>query len=167
MKYWNMQYKVLRWVLLGVFAALIAVVTMISLPIPGNHGYIHLGDGIILLSAMVLGPAGAVAAGVGSALADIMLGYVVYAPVSFAIKFLMGLVVGLFYRRKGGVFSYVMNIVFFILAELIMVAGYFTYECILYSFASALAGVPANAIQACSGIIIGAVFAPFIKKLKL
>lgn len=167
MKYWNMQNKVLRWVLLGVFAALIAVVTMISLPIPGNHGYIHLGDGIILLSAMVLGPAGAVAAGVGSALADIMLGYVVYAPVSFAIKFLMGLVVGLFYRRKGGVFSYVMNIVFFILAELIMVAGYFTYECILYSFASALAGVPANAIQACSGIIIGAVFAPFIKKLKL
>lgn len=162
-----MQNKVLRWVLLGVFAALIAVVTMISLPIPGNHGYIHLGDGIILLSAMVLGPAGAVAAGVGSALADIMLGYVVYAPVSFAIKFLMGLVVGLFYRRKGGVFSYVMNIVFFILAELIMVAGYFTYECILYSFASALAGVPANAIQACSGIIIGAVFAPFIKKLKL
>lgn len=167
MKYWNMQNKVLRWVLLGVFAAAIAVVTTISMPIPGNNGYIHLGDGIILLGAMVLGPAGAIAAGVGSALADIMLGYVVYAPVSFAVKFLMGLLVGLFYRRKGGVFSYVMNIVFFILAELIMVAGYFSYECILYSFASALAGVPANAIQACSGIIIGAVFAPFVKKIKL
>ena len=166
-KFWNIQNKVLRLVLLAMFTAAIAVTTAyVSIP-TGMGGYIHLGDGIIFMGVMLLGPAGAIAAGVGSALADVLCAYTIFAPGSFLVKAAMGVIVGIFYRRKGGVFSYIINIVLFILAEMIMVVGYFGYECIIWDFHAALAEVPANAIQACAGIIIGAASAPLVKKIKL
>ena len=59
---------------------------LIKIPSP-LKGYINLGDGIVLLAAWVLPlPYGLVAAGLGSALADLFSGYVVYAPATFAIK---------------------------------------------------------------------------------
>ena len=166
-KFWNVQNKVLRLVLLSLFTAAIAVTTAyLSIP-NGFGGYIHLGDGIIFMSAMLLGPAGAISAGIGSGIADLLVGYGMYAPVTFVIKGIMGLLVGCLYSRKGTGLSFLMNIVLFILAEAIMVVGYFGYEIILYGFEGALAGVPANTIQAAAGIIIGAVFTPFVKKIKL
>ncbi|MBE7056260.1 MAG: ECF transporter S component [Ruminococcaceae bacterium] len=166
-KFWNVQNKVLRLVLLALFTAAIAVTTAyLSIP-NGFGGYIHLGDGIIFMSAMLLGPAGAISAGVGSGLADLLVGYGMYAPVTLVIKCIMGLLVGCFYSRKGNAMSFLVNIGLFILAEVVMVVGYFGYEVILYGFEGALAGVPANAIQAVAGIAIGAVFTPFVKKIKL
>ena len=166
-KLWNIQNKVLRLVLLAMFTAAIAVATAyVSFP-TGLGGYIHLGDGIIFMGAMLLGPAGTIAAGVGSALADILCGYTVFAPATFVVKAAMGAIVGIFYRRKGGIFSYVINIVLFLVAERVMIVGYFGYECIIWDFQAALAEVPANGIQACAGIIIGAVSVPLVKKIKL
>ncbi len=166
-KFWNVNNKVLRLVMLAMFTAAIALATAyLSFP-TGLGGYIHLGDGIIFMGAMLMGPAGAIAAGIGSGLADVLVGYTLYAPATFVIKAAMGVLVGLMYRRKNGTVSFIVNVVLFILAEIIMVVGYFGYECILYGFEGALAGVPANAIQGCAGIVIGAVFAPFVKKIKL
>ena len=63
-RFWNIQNKVLRLVLLAMFTAAIAVTTAyVSIP-TGMGGYIHLGDGIIFMGVMLLGPAGAIAAGV-------------------------------------------------------------------------------------------------------
>ena len=166
-KFWNVQNEVLGLVLIAMFTAAIAVTTAyVSIP-TGLGGYIHIGDGIIFMGVMLLGPAGAIAAGLGSALADALGGYWIFVPATFVIKAAMGLIVGLFYRRKGGTFSYIMNIVLFIVAEMVMVVGYFGFECIIWDFNAALAEVAANAIQACAGIIIGAVSAPFVKKIKL
>ena len=74
------------------FAALICVATMIiKLPSPIG-GYINVGDGIVLLCGWTLGPMYAFfVAGIGSALADIFAGYILYAPATFVIKGLMAL----------------------------------------------------------------------------
>ena len=69
-------------VITALFAALICVSTMIvQIPIPATGGYANLGDGIILICACLLHPVYAViAAGLGSVLADLLAGYVAYAP---------------------------------------------------------------------------------------
>ncbi len=57
----------------GVFTALIAVATMfLKLPVPITSGYVHLGDGMIFAASAYLGPWGAVAGALGSALADLL-----------------------------------------------------------------------------------------------
>lgn len=67
-------------VLAALFAALACVATMvIQIPSPMN-GYVNLGDCFVLLAGWVLGPVyGSLAAGIGSALADMFTGYMHYA----------------------------------------------------------------------------------------
>ncbi len=64
-----------RVTLTAVFAALVFVSSMLSVPIPvaiGDVTRIHLGNIFCLLSGFVLGPvAGGLAAGLGSALYDV------------------------------------------------------------------------------------------------
>jgi len=166
-KFWNVRSKALGLVLLAMFTAATAVTTAyVSFP-TGLGGYIHLGDGIIFMGVMLLGTVGGVSAGIGSALADILCGFTFFSPVTLVIKAVMAVVVGLFYRRKGGIFSAIINIILFIVAEMIMIVGYFGYEVFLWGFSAALAEVPANAIQACAGVIIGALSVPLVKKIKL
>jgi len=65
---------------------------LIKIPSP-LKGYINLGDGIVLIASWILPlPYGLIAAGLGSALADLFSGYVVYAPATFIIKALMAVV---------------------------------------------------------------------------
>ena len=75
-----------RVVLTALFAALVCVATMtIRIPSP-TGGYLNLGDGIVLLSAFLLGPVyGTLAAGVGSMLADLLSGYPAYALGTLAV----------------------------------------------------------------------------------
>ena len=58
-----------KLVLAALLAALTAVATMIiRIPTP-TQGYIHLGDGMVLICGILLGPGlGALAAGIGSIL---------------------------------------------------------------------------------------------------
>ena len=68
-----------RLALCGMMAALIFVATyFVKLPMAMTNGYVHLGDGFILLSASMLGWAAVPAAAVGSMLADLMGGYAMY-----------------------------------------------------------------------------------------
>ena len=65
-----------KLVLAALLAALTAVATMIiRIPTP-TQGYIHLGDGMVLICGILLGPGlGALAAGIGSMMADLIGGY--------------------------------------------------------------------------------------------
>ena len=65
-----------KLILSALMAALTCVGTMIiKVPTP-TMGYIHPGDGFVLLSGLLLGPLwGALAAGLGSALSDLIGGY--------------------------------------------------------------------------------------------
>ena len=66
--------------------------------IPNAMGYIHLGDGFVLLAAIILQKKYACfAGGVGVGLADIYGGYAVWAPWTLVIKIVMVLIVQLFF----------------------------------------------------------------------
>lgn len=82
----------------GLMTALVLVFTAsISIPTPTTQGYIHLGDSMVFLSAILLGPVyGAIAAAVGSALADAYLGYPIWIIPTFIIKGVMAYLLGYF-----------------------------------------------------------------------
>ena len=69
---------------------------VIKVPVPFTSGYIHLGDAMIFLSVLAVGPIhGAFAAGVGSMLSDLLGGYAQYALPTLVIKAAMALLTGL------------------------------------------------------------------------
>ena len=140
-------------VLSAVFSALIFVATAIF-PVPLGNGYANFGDTLISLCAFFVGPVwGFFAAGLGSALADIFLGFGIYAPATFIIKGLMALVFFLIFRPFAKSRAFVpMSFTASLAAETVMVFGYFIFECILYSPAGALPNIPGNLIQAMVGI---------------
>lgn len=149
--------KMSKLVYTALFTALICVATMvIQIPSPMN-GYLNLGDAFVLLGAWFLGPAyGVFAGGVGSMLADLLSGYAYYAPGTLIIKGLMALVAALLFqalhRRDRG--RGMAEILSGVLAECVMVAGYFGYAFLLLGKGLAAAGsIPGNLIQAGVGVV--------------
>ena len=80
----------------AIFTALTTAATMgFSIYVPATKGYFNIGEVIVYTTAILLGPfIGAIAGGVGSMLADIILGYSIYAPGTLVIKGLEGFIVG-------------------------------------------------------------------------
>ena len=141
----------------SLMAALICVATaLVKVPLP-VVGYIHLGDAPVILAAFLLSPAhGFLAASIGSCLADVFLGYAIYAPVTFLIKGCMVLVVFGVQRLLGKRYkSLAVQIAAGSLAELLMVFGYWLFEGFIYDFGAALASVPFNAVQGIVGLTLG------------
>lgn len=141
-----------RLVLTALFTALCCVATMvIRIPSP-TGGYINPGDAVVLLGAFFLGPVGgAVAGGIGSAMADALSGYMHYVPATLVIKGLMGLCAGLIIRRYGGKLSVVIAGV---TAEIIMIGGYFLFTSVVLGMGlGALPEIPGNCIQAVFGVL--------------
>ena len=133
----------------SMLAALTCVATMIiKIPSP-LHGYLNLGDGIVLLAEWMLSPMyGFLSAGLCSALADILSGYIAYAPATFMIKGLMAVIA--FYgfklfRKKIGKLS--SRIISGTAAEIMMILGYFVFEGFLSGFVPSLVNIPANGIR--------------------
>ena len=151
--------KTLRLVTASVFAALVCVATMaVSIPIPATKGYINLGDCVVLLGAVILGPAyGAAAAGVGSMLSDLLLGYAYYAPGTLVVKTLMALCAALLYRA-GAKKIRLPFLPAAIAGECVMVAGYFLYESTVLGYGlAAAAAIPSNLIQAAAAAALGGI----------
>ena len=153
-------------VLTALMVALVYVATtIIVIPSP-LKGYINLGDCIVLLSGWLLGPWYAfLAAGLGSALADLYAGYLVYAPVTFVIKGSMALLVCLIYKllnKKIGKLPG--QLIGGIVAEIIMILGYFIFEGFLYGFAPSIVNIPANAVQGVAGVMIGTILIKLLEK---
>ncbi len=73
----------------GLFAALTFLATFVlKIPTPA-FGYVHIGDGFVLMAGFLLGPIyGGLAAGIGAALSDLLGGYAAWVPGTFLIKFL-------------------------------------------------------------------------------
>ncbi len=152
--------KILKIIYASLFAALTCVVTMFpQIPVAATSGYIHMGDAVLLTGAWVLGPVyGALAAGVGSTLADVFSGYVLYAPVTFVVKFITALLAALLaniLKRhiKAPSVCYTLSAA---VGEVFMVLGYFIYELCLYGI-GAVASIPPNCIQGAFGVIAGVI----------
>lgn len=150
----------------ALFAAFACVATMsIRIPTPGTGGYIHPGDAIVILSGVILGPVwGFLAAGIGSALADLMGGYFIYVPITFAIKGAVAFVAGVLYQKVGKTpKSRYVAVVLGGIGDMILVAGgYFLCESVLYGIAASAASVPANVIQGIGGLVISLVLYPVL-----
>lgn len=151
----NDKIKKIVWA--GLFTALTTVATMvIQIPSP-TGGYVNAGDAVVILGAFLLGPGwGALAAGLGSALADLFAGYVIYAPATFVIKGLMALCAGALIRRGKGGRSLGFAVAGSVLAEIVMIAGYFAFTATVLGFGlGAVAEIPGNAVQAVFGAAAG------------
>jgi len=87
-------------VLSSIFTGIVFVFTVIfTIATPATRGFFNVGEAGVYLSAIIGGPiVGAIAGGLGSALADIFLGYAWYAPGTFVIKALEGFIVGWLFR---------------------------------------------------------------------
>ena len=150
-----------RLVYTALFTALTTVATLvIQVPSPMS-GYVNLGDAMVLLSAWILGPVyGTAAAGIGSMLADLLSGYAYYAPGTLVIKCLMAFVAAQVFlvlkdKVKGKHFA---KVVSGLLAEIIMVVGYFGYAgLILGNGLSAALSIPGNLVQGGFGIVVSTV----------
>ena len=158
--------RTLSLVLTSVFAALICVCTlMVQIPIPATGGYANPGDGVLLLAAGLLPlPLSAAAAAVGSMLADVITGYMLYAPATFIIKGSMALLCGFLLKKlQGKKTAYILSA---LAAECLMVLGYFLYEAIFLGLKfGAAAGIMGNAGQGALGAVIFCVLFPVIKKI--
>jgi uncharacterized membrane protein len=174
-----------KWVMAALFAALTTICTMIiKIPTP-TGGYIHPGDGMVLLCGIILGPGmGALAAGIGSMLSDLLGGYLAWVPATFLIKALTAAVAGLLFRSTGRIFSEkktgVLRVISGgIIGEAIMVFGYFLFEiglnaagnggftsaAIAGGIAYSAAGIPANILQGVTGIVIACVLLPILSQV--
>jgi len=143
----------------GVLCGMTIVATMFTrIPTPLPGGYFNLGDTVIFVAAVMLGTKeGLFCGAVGSALADLFLGGVVFAPVTFVVKGAEGLVAGLLCAKgaKGAR----------LLAALcagagVMVAGYFAAEATVlrlagaeFGFWAAVGEVPLNALQGAMSVV--------------
>lgn len=145
-------------VLVALFIALVALATMvINVPMIATQGFINVGDAVIFLSAVLMGPrVGLAAGGLGSALADLLLGYAHWAPWTLVIKAVEGLIAALLghaiYKKEQKVSRRVVGGL--ILASLWMVLGYYLAGGVMVGFKTALASIPGNLVQGLGSVVL-------------
>ncbi|MGI6790487.1 ECF transporter S component [Aminivibrio sp.] len=141
----------------GLLIAAVTGATMLSVPVPGFRLYFNFGEGIIYTAAILLGPAwGAAAGGIGASLADILLGYPLWAPFTLIIKGAEGFITGKL-GKKSAVFGIISG-------ATVMTAGYTTMAGILYGWAAAPVELITDLIQCGMGAGIALMILPPLKK---
>lgn len=158
-------------VMTAVFAALTFAATfLIKIPLPAVNGYVHPGDAIVILSGLLLGRGkGFLAAGIGSALADILGGYVLYAPVTFIIKALTALISSVLFgmlMKKLSKHSVAAALIAGAIAIVLVPGGYFIYSSILYGTAAAVLSIVPDIFQALFGVLVATVLYPVLKRIR-
>ncbi|MFA0888646.1 MAG: ECF transporter S component [Synergistales bacterium] len=113
----------------GLLVACVTAATLLSLPLPGFRLYFNMGEGILYTIALTKGPFyGAAAGGIGASLADLILGYPLWAPFTLVIKGLEGFLVGALRKKRLPALAVGMSV---------MIAGYTTLAGILYGWKAA------------------------------
>ena len=164
-----MKINIKKLVFAALIAALACVATLvIHIPSPLG-GYINLGDCIVLAGGWLLGSVyGFLAAGIGSALADVFLGYFIYAPATFIIKGLVAVLACVLFKSCGKIKNkMLLYIICGVAAESVMVAGYYLFEGFMYGFVASLVNIPPNVIQGVVGVVAGALLAVVMSKTRI
>ena len=151
----------------GLATAIIFILTrFVSFPGPIPPGYINLGDAAIIFFSMIFSPFTAfMSASIGSALADIAYSAFLFAPITFVVKGLEGLLVCYIYRKTNAIIAAVCG-------GISMVLGYFLSEWFIlplfdknFGLTVAVSELPFNLIQAAAGIIVGYILYVFVGKI--
>lgn len=158
----SIQVKEIVITSLGI--ALVFLATLLMKIPNGIQGYVHLGDGFILLFATLVNPFFAFfIGGVGSALADIAGGYAIYFFPTLLIKGLEAILVSYMIHKFGVKSRYIS----YIIGCFIMVGGYIIADALInQSWQVSLTGVPANILQALAGYGIALFCLPILIKYK-
>lgn len=162
----KMHSKTQKIVISALMAALTCVATMvIKIPSP-LKGYINLGDCVVLVVGWTISPLyGFLAAGLGSALADLFLGYALYAPATFVIKGTMALIAFICFKLLNKrIRKFPARLIGGASAETFMALGYFVFEGCMYGFAASTVNIPANIVQGVAGLIIGLILIKVFEK---
>ncbi len=148
--------------LYGVLMALTTVTTMlIQIPTIATKGYINLGDAVVLLAGLVVGRRGGfIVGGFGSALADILLGYTWYAPITVIVKGIEGYLAGRIFERVKREKPFLATLP----AGIWMAIGYFFAEVILYTPPAAIASFPGNLAQGVVGAFLAVLLYMAVRK---
>lgn len=152
----------------GLFVAIVFLGVFI-IKIPGPFGYTHIGDSMIFLAVLMLGgKRGAIAGGLGAAIADIVSGYTIWALPTMICKALMALVMGALIKNHiFGLKGRILWIVAAVAGGLTQGVGYVITWYVLFGKAAAIAAVPGLTFQAVSGIIIAFVLSEALQKSAL
>lgn len=91
-----------RLAITAIFTAFVTAVTMVfSINVPQTKGFFNIGETMVYTSAFLFGPfVGSFSGGVGSMLADLLLGYSLYAPATLVIKACEGGIIGFLARKR-------------------------------------------------------------------
>lgn len=137
----------------AVMTAVVFVLTrLVQIPTP-IQGFVHLGDAAIYFTAFAFGPwVGAVAGGLGTALADLNSGFAQWAVFSLLIHGLQGFLAGIVAQRVRGLAGLVLATV---TGGVVLVLGYLAAGTILLGFGAAASEMIPNTLQALAGGLIG------------
>ena len=159
------KWSVTKIVFMGVLAAVVCVITLYRFPLLGSK--VHLANGICLLSGLLMGPfAGGLAAGLGSAVYDVLLGGygMVEAVITFINKFAMAWVCGkIAFAADSEAKNPRWNIAASVIGALTYVALYlgktFIFQKFVYGYpadavwATVLSKMPASLINALAAMV--------------
>lgn len=151
---------------IAVLMALTTVMTMvIHIPTIGTNGYLNLGDMVVFLAAIILGKKGGfLVGGLGSGLADILLGYTHYAPITFIVKGLEGYIAGSLLETKLGQST---PMIATAIGGIWMAFGYYIAEIFMYGAKAALASIPGNLMQGLLGAVTAVILYTALKKTRI
>ena len=154
-----------------VIGAMIMCLTMlmtvaVRIPVPLTQGYVHLGDSMVFFGVMIMGRKyGAICGGFGAARADVIGGFAMWAPWTLAIKAMTAFIMGTVLRDRE--VTTAKEIASIIAGGLVMVAGYFVAEGIMYgNWGVAAIGIPWNVGQFALGGIISIVLTAALSRTK-
>ena len=135
-----MNQKLRNLVYTAMLMALCCVATLVIKIPTVTGGYLNAGDIVVVLAAL---------------LADVISGYMSYAPGTLVVKGCAAVVAALIFRacRKK---NFGFALLSAICGEIIMVLGYFVFEDFILGYGLAAAGeIPGNACQAAVGVAGG------------
>lgn len=145
-----MQSFSLKTTLTIILAGATAALTLfVRIPIPATGGYFNIGDMAVIFCGLFLGRYwGALAGGIGSAVADLLGGIFIFAPITLIAKGLEAFIAGALGKK---------NPFWLILAGIIMTACYFVAAVFLpgMGFSAAISTLPFDLGQGIIGVIGG------------
>jgi uncharacterized membrane protein len=147
----------LFFVIMLILCALTTVFIRVPLP---SRGYFNFGDVAVVFAGLMAGKhlrgasrwLGPTAGGAGSAIADIIGGYAMFAPITLVVKFVEGGLAAL-----AGATERPTRFLYLVLGGVVLVGGYFIAEWSMPSFGlpGALTELLPNTIQAVGGAVGG------------
>ncbi|MCR4429369.1 MAG: ECF transporter S component [Caldiserica bacterium] len=134
----------------------------------GPSTYFNLSEVIVFTSSLLFGPmVGGLAGGVGAALADILLGFALpWAPISFLIKGVEGLIVGGISSLKWKNRTLGDGISVFLACPL-MIGGYTLAVGLLYGWPASLVEFYTDIVQCSAGLALALPLTYTLRKIRI